>query len=389
MTINEPEGPSTARPARAPLLASILWLGVSGCYGAHERGAPPPPCGLAAPTCVTRDAPCDPLRIVNAACVGETWACPEGASVYERPFTSDRCLPLFGHGGGLIDGVHEAPVPVPIGDRCAWVMPGDDGVSLAFVDVAPSCEELGDAAPLEVDPSEAYDYLALAQSLALPSGPAVLVRGWVFDPAAAFGVRGAGVGLSSVGAVRLGSPLPWLFGEDDDLGDAALVWGDHVYAYGCPGVPHDLLEDCHVGRAPLGREREPSAWEIFGEGGWGVGTPVVVFGSGPHRGPVVADPRGGLVHLYAVGFGSTIELTRAERPEGPWSPPTTLVPCELPADDPDAYCAGPIVHLELFDPTRPDEIVVSYAIGTTASDGAERRARSPERYWPRVVRVAW
>jgi hypothetical protein len=376
-------------PARPALFALLTFSWAPGCYDAHERGAPPPPCGLAAPTCVTRDAPCDPLRVVSAECVAETWQCPADATTYVRPWSDDRCLPLLGRAGGLIDGVHEAPVPVPIDGVCTWVLPGDDGTSLAFVDVAPSCLELGDAAPLEVEARAGYDYLAVAGSLELSGEPAVLVRGWAFDAGAPFGVRDTGVGLSAVRGASLGSPLPWLFDTSVDLGDAAIAWGDHVYAYGCPGVPHALLEECHVGRAPIGRERDPAAWELFGEGGWGSGEPAVVFGSGPHRGPVIADPRGGLAHVYVVGFGGTVEITRADRPEGPWSPAIALVPCELPADDPDAYCAGPVVHLELFDPTTPNQIVISYAVGTTAPDGAARRARDPASYWPRLVRVAW
>jgi hypothetical protein len=173
------------------------------------------------------------------------------------------------------------------------------------------------------------------------------------------------------------------------MADAAVVDGDFVYAFGCPGTPRWLVEDCLVGRAPIERARDAAAWSIFGAGGWGAGEPVVVFGSGPHRGPVVRDPRGGFVHVWAAGFGRSIEISRAARPEGPWSAPTTLLACDLPRTDVDSYCAGPIVHLELFDPLRPNEIVLSYAIGTTAPDGRERREAEPLAYWPHTVRVPW
>jgi hypothetical protein len=119
-----------------------------------------------------------------------------------------------------------------------------------------------------------------------------------------------------------------------------------------------------------------------------VGKPLRVFGSGPHRGPVVHDPRGGFLHVYAIGFGSTVELTHADRPEGPWGEAKQLAKCQLPADDPGAYCAGPVVYLELFDPTLPNELVVGYSIGTTSQDGEQRRKANPAAYWPRVVRTS-
>lgn len=367
---------------------SLLLVLCAGCYASHERPAEPLPCTEAPPPCVTRSRPCDALALVAAECVGDVWQCPAGSEPYAAPWSDDVCLPLAGAGPSLTDGVHEAPVPVPIGEACAWVFPTDGGAALGFVDVAPSCGELGGLAPLAVEPT-GFDYLAVQQALALPGGPAVLVRGWAFDAAAPFGVRGVGAGLSPVTGASLGSPLPWIFGDGDDLADAAVLDGDFVYAYGCPGTPTWVVEDCIVGRALAADARDASAWSILGDGGWGEGAPVVVFGSGPHRGPVVRDPRGGFVHVYAAGFGRSIEITRADRPQGPWSPPTTLLACDVPPDDPDSYCAGPIVHLELFDPLHPNRIVLSYAIGTTAPDGLERRTADPLAYWPRTVRVAW
>jgi hypothetical protein len=149
-----------------------------------------------------------------------------------------------------------------------------------------------------------------------------------------------------------------------------------------------LEAEMAVGRAPLDRVDDPSAWSVLGEGGWGIGETVHVFGSGPHRSAVIADPRGaGFLHVYAAGFGTELRMHVAARPEGPWSASSLLVPCELPADDPGAYCAGPQVHRELLDPMDPGTLVVSYSIGSTSADQDARRARSPDAYWPRIVRV--
>jgi hypothetical protein len=369
--------------------ALLLGLLLGGCYAAHRAPGDPVPCAEAPPLCTARPAPCAPRALVAAVCEEEVWRCPAGAAPYAPPWADDVCLPLAGAGPTMVDGVHDAPVALPLGDRCVWAVPSEDGTALGVMDVGPSCAALGPLAPLEVAAAAGFDYLAVQQALELPGGPAALVRGWRFDALAPFGVRAVGAGIAPIDGAGLGSPLPWLFGEDTDLGDAAVLDGGFVYAYGCPGAPRWLVEDCVVGRAPVERAREPAAWSILGDGGWGAGAPVVVFGSGPHRGPVLADPRGGFVHVYAAGFGGSVEIARSGRPEGPWSGPTTLLACELPAADPNSYCAGPIVHLELFDPLRPDEIVVSYAIGTTAPDGPARRAADPLAYWPRMVRVRW
>jgi hypothetical protein len=51
------------------------------------------------------------------------------------------------------------------------------------------------------------------------------------------------------------------------------------------------------------------------------------------------------------------------------------------ADPPDPRGCDP------GTPLRPTELLVGYSVGTTSADGAARRARAPEAYWPRIVRV--
>jgi hypothetical protein len=327
---------------------------------------------------------------VNAVCHDDLWECPEGASPYQQVWRDERCLPLESSLGRLMsDGVNEAPVPIPIEGRCDWVFPTSDGVHLASVDVGDSCDSLAAPQPLDAI-GEGFDYLAVQGSFVDGAGATrVLSRGWNFDASEPYGVRSDGVAIASVSGRAMDVAQPTFFDTSLDLGDAVLVDGGFVYAYGCPGTPHWLEEDCFVGRAPLDAVDTRSAWQIFGAGGWDQGKPARVFGSGPHRGGVARDPRAGdsFLHIYAIGFGSSIELTTAPRPEGPWSPSHTLVACELPKRDPDAYCAGPVIHLELFDPMRPNELVISYSVGTTAAEQTELRRAHPEDYWPRVMRV--
>ena len=108
-----------------------------------------------------------------------------------------------------------------------------------------------------------------------------------------------------------------------------------------------------------------------------------VFDSGPWVSSVVHDrASGSLLHVYAVGFGSDLQTHVARAPEGPWTGGASLGRCELPAGDPKAFCAGPVVHSELLDPTRPGEWAITYGIGTT--DGAARARARPEDYWTRL-----
>lgn len=373
---------------------------LAGCYDSHARVslAPAGDAGVACdpdarPLCAAREGPCEPLVLVEARCELATWSCPDGASAYEPPWTEDLCLPLRGRVDPIFaDGVHEAPVPVPIGETCAWVLPLDRGtlpIDLVASASARRCADIplpgAPIADLEGD----LDYAAIQAAITLHDRSVrVLARGWAYDPSAPFGVRGLGAGLGRVIGDRIAIDDRWLFREDLELGDAAVVHEGFAYAYGCPGAPTWLEEDCIVGRAPLDRVDDPSAWSVLGTAGWGMGDPARVFGSGPHRSSVVRDPRGrGFLHVFAIGFGRELQFQWAPAPEGPFTGDTVLAPCELPPDDPGAYCAGPVVHRELLDPLAPGVLVVGYSVGTTSEDGAERRARDPDGYWPRIVRV--
>jgi hypothetical protein len=395
------DGPAAVHRLLLLLACCSLLPCLAGCWDSHVRPEPPIPvpggCDRATePTCTTRASPCDALALVAAVCEDEAWSCPPGARLYAQPWSDDVCLPLEGRvsTGLFSDGVHEAPVPIALGDHCAWVFPVETGgaIRLAAIDTAPTCAALsaaGSDTPID-DLDGDLDFVAVGASFEDTSGATrVLVRGWRFDPLAGFGVRSLGVGLARVDGGRIAVSDAWLFGDDLDLGDAAIVVDGFAYAYGCPGDPHALEEDCIVGRAPLGDVDTASAWDVLGDRGWGEGAPVRVFGSGPHRSAVVEDPRGsGFLHVYAIGFGTDLMITTASAPEGPWSPARVLVPCDLPPDDPGAYCAGPTVHRELLDPLAPSTLVVSYSVGTTAEDGPSRRAADPAAYWPHVVRVS-
>lgn len=383
---------------RRPVLASLAFvpLALGGCYASHERpldaGPTPdaPTCDPAArPRCMRRDAPCDPITLVDAECVLLAWQCPAGAEPYASPWTEDRCLPLR-DAALFADGVHESPVPVPVGGACEWIFPSTSGAGVQLLGVASasSCAALG-APVVPIDALHDPDtYVNVESAIDTTSGTRLLSRAWQFDATAPFGVRALGVVLGRVAGERLSFDGPFLTVDGIDLGDAALVDGGFVYAYGHPPDAMGLEADVVVGRAAIDAIDDPAAWSVLGTGGWGIGDPVPMFGSGPHRSAVVPDPRGaGFVHVYAAGFGSELRMHTAPRPEGPWSASVLLARCELPEDDPGAYCAGPQVHRELLDPLAPSVLVVSYSIGSTSVDQDERRARDPDGYWPRVLRL--
>jgi hypothetical protein len=108
----------------------------------------------------------------------------------------------------------------------------------------------------------------------------------------------------------------------------------------------------------------------------------VLFAGGTWTASVV-PVSSGFRHVYIPDFGSTLQTDDATDPTGPWKAGPNLATCDLPiADDPNAFCAGPIVHLELADPTRPGELPISYGVGSSKTPTG-----TADDYWSRLVWV--
>jgi hypothetical protein len=212
------------------------------------------------------------------------------------------------------------------------------------------------------------------------------------DPSAGFGVDelGSGLGRWDPTMQRLVVPGPGslLWTPRLDLGDASLVVGGTPYVWGCHGPPHFLTNSCDLARL----DGSGVAQLFAGSNGWvasdEVARAATVFDSGPWISSIAPSASGGFAHVYAVGFGSTLETHLAPAVTGPWTSGPTLTACDLPATDAHSFCAGPVVHEELSDPTRPGEQAVTYGVGTTAPDQAALVAAHPEAYWTRLVRAS-
>jgi hypothetical protein len=310
---------------------------------------------------VERPGSCEAPRLVTATCHLDTkqWSCPSGAREHARvePVT---CAPLSEHGA-----IAGSLVRVPTDDgRCVWIAErvGEERNVAFEVDDAPfgACPTRARAVRTGV---VLGDNVQITGGYRVCGEARITYRQFKSDPGAPFGVTEIGTGIARWRDDRIVIEEP-RFATDLDLGDASIVIGDHAYLYGCPGPPEFLTEQCFVGRVDARDDMEL----FVGSGRW-VGSTRArdaqrVFDSGPWISSVVARGNG-LLHVYAVGFGSNLETHTASTPDGPWAKGPNLARCDLPADDPKAFCAGPVVHPELSDPTR-SELVISYGVGSTA-----------------------
>jgi len=331
------------------------------------------------------------------------WVCLSGARPYSRTANgAGACLPFQG-AGSPIRGLSGALTRVPTDDgRCLWIADEvwtDSEVTrnVAFVPdltapfgTCPAVPQLFDSPVRSVvamagaaDPSIVVQIMGAYR---IAGGTRVLFRLFRLDQGAVFGVTELGTSIgrwdAGLGQIVVGDPSTLRFAPDLDLGDDSLVLGDYAFAWGCSRTTY-LSRECLLGRLDAA-----DTMQLFiGGGQWSAGASasagVPVFSGGPWISSVSVDTaHGGLIHIFAPEFGSELDAQFGSVPEGPWTAPTSLGPCDLPSGDTSEYCAGPVTHTELADPTRNSEVVVSYGVGTTASPAP----LANDTYW---TRIAW
>ncbi len=400
-------------------MALVVVLGAGGCarpLGSWFPGEEPD-AGLCPPAvdleCTRReDGPCSRWVTVMAECSpAGVWQCPAGTQplIYPAPAV-ESCLPFYEETSPFVWlGALGAPVERE-DDRCMWIM--SDGVTGSNERIShpamllptypesgscvPGAELLGGGEPYSVaDESElgAEVIASLGDGFLHGGRTWIFYRHWVWDPGEVFGVRLIGTRLAwyhpQTESVRFLEGFLW--DAEVAFGDAAVVADGVPYVYGCHGPPVFLSQECYVARLAGNDLGDPAAYEHYAGGGqWSsdITQEAPIFESGPHRTGVRYHP--GLdsyVMLFAYGFGTQVELRTAQAPEGPWIDEGVLMDCELPADDPDAFCSTPALHLELMSDWRPNEWAITYEIGSLAPDAEARRLAHPARYWPHLVRV--
>ena len=408
---------------RAALRLSLPLLSVLACggrtpllladpnAGAADADANDSACSDTPVQCVTRSAtdPCAAPRLVAPSCDTQAfeWTCPAGAWPYRRVAPSrSQCLPLHDSAGSIF-GVAGSLSRVPTEDgRCLWIAEAVQtdamGRSLRNVAFEPDPRAGFGACPTAViflggapTPSVVFsdgsvDPTLLVQITGgyLSAGKTrVTYRLFRTDPTSVFGLNELGTGLGywdahSQRIVVFGAERP-RFETDLDFGNASLLEGDYAYLWGCNAQGHELTEGCLLGRLDT-RDR----LELYtGNDHWSASAlpsaGAIVFEDGPWISSVQRSRANtqDLLHVFAAGFDAGLHIQHAVEPRGPWGEARALAACSLPEGDPEAYCAGPILHAELADPTRPGELVVSYGVGTTGPVGEGRS----EDYWSRLV----
>lgn len=344
------------------MLRRLTLLLVIGCGSRSELASPTvaPTCGGPAPTCVVDGVGCARAELATATCDGEQWHCPANARPYARVEATSCAYP----------DARGSLVAIPTDDGRCMLM-ADDNTAFEVDRRAPfgSCPA-GPSKSVVVndDPSLTVQ---VTGGYTLGRSARITYRLFRNDPGAPFGLAEIGTGVARWRGDRIAIDAPQ-FATDLDLGDASIAIGDRAYVFGCPPPIEFLTEKCLVGRLD-----ERDTMELFvGHNRWVASTRASdgerVFDAGPWVSAVVARPEGGFVHVYAVGFGTELETHVASSIEGPWEKSANLGRCELPAGDPHAFCAGPVVHEELADPTRPNELVISYGRGSTSPGAGEQ-----------------
>jgi hypothetical protein len=390
-------------------LASLILLLGCGARTELSGGAPAMACESIPPPCIAPNAtdPCGEGSVVTAVCDASThtWSCPSGSRVYARaPEPSAVCRPFL---GAPIKSIGpwglSAMTRVPTDDgRCLWIADSAtllDGTTARNVAFQPD-----PTAPFGTCPSSTLTPPTPIVTVASGDDPSILVQidgGYrlagkthvlyrVFrqDSTATFGAVevGGGVGRWDQSTQRIviptvKAPFPW--GLDLDLGDASLIATDgaHAFVWGCARPGMFLEQGCELARLDT-----LDAVELLSPKGMWLPTTdatqgAILFGAGSWTSSVVGQGNA-LRHIYISDFGNKLQSDAASNTTGPWTKGADLAACDLPlGHDPKSFCAGPIVHGELSDPTRPGELAVTYGVGSSAA----MPPGSAQDYWTRLV----
>jgi hypothetical protein len=391
------------------IVVALFGLATAGCGAGRtalpigDAGPRSTVCTSDPPVCVTTgEDPCGAPKNVGPSCdePTKTWSCPSG-SITRAPNPTGVCRPFH---DGTLTALSGSLVRLPTEDgRCYWFADSatkKGGATLRGVAFDVTEDALVGACPQkpgivgeivqldEPDPSK-YQVQVLG-GLRFAGQVRVLYRLFRVDPNGPFGLTELGGGFAHWDAKGATLVVPSVaklrWGPDLSLGDAALVQGDHLFAWGCPPPVEFLTEKCLVARFDATEQMEL----YQGNGVWSKSTAassaVRQFDQGPWLGAVTRNGTG-FLHVYGVGFGSELEAHAAATLEGTWTKTANLRHCDLPTTDGKAYCAGPVVHEEMASPAAPKGLVVTYAVGTTAPNAAELQATRPDDYWPRLVWV--
>jgi hypothetical protein len=200
---------------------------------------------------------------------------------------------------------------------------------------------------------------------------------WRFDPSAAFGVKtvGRGVGkfTASSGSFTRGGLL-WT-ADRPAYGQAALVDGGWLYAYGCSGSADGWSRDCYVARVPVASISDGTAWQYA----TGVGqftnhvddAQPILTGVGDlsvHR-----HASGRLLLTYVKPLDTLLQVRSALGPTGPFSAAHALGQCEASQG---TFCVGAVQHPEL----DPDARTIAVTFARASFDPLPNDVR-----WPRLA----
>jgi hypothetical protein len=192
--------------------------------------------------------------------------------------------------------------------------------------------------------------------------------------------------LSRHGAPSFSSIVPLPSDPLTQWGNAVVQDNAYTYVYGsASGTPGGAFTGMKVARVPRGASLLTGAWQYWNGTGWVAGEDNATTI------PTVNELTGVAAQHGAMGYravsmppglvaGTTVDLSYACSPEGPWSAPVPVYSVPQVPGLPGQIAYMPTFHPEL---ARPDVLVISYNVNTT--DGLAPLQDDIHGYQPRFV----